>query len=185
MCDHWIRITRIPFICFLVVLNAICTLSLGAAAELISSHFSVDIPQGWRRVNTSKYLMVTKNNPFQQYVLIQRRPIDRQFKHTEKKLKKGMVPQEAAGVIIDEIDADNRLQNFKVKENSPATIQGHNGFKLVFDYKDKTGVRFQTMYYGFIDGDVFYNLRYNAAEKHYLEKDIKAFERMLHSFKLL
>ena len=178
-------INRLLVIYFLVVLNAICSIPIAGAAELISSHFSVDIPQGWRRVNTGKYLMVTKDNPFLQYVLIQRRPVDRQFKNTKKKIKKGMLPHEAAGIIIDEIAADQRVQDFKVTENTPAIICRHEGFKLLFSYKDRKGSIFQTMYYGFIDGDAFYNLRYNAAKQHYLEKDIKIFERILYSFKLL
>lgn len=178
-------INRLLIIYFLVVLNAICSTPLVGAAEFMSSHFSVDIPQGWRRVNTSKYLMVTKEGPFLQYVLIQRRPIDRQFKHTKKKIKKGMLPHEAAGIIVDEIAADLRVQDFKVVENTPATIYGHDGFKLLFSYKDTKGSSFRTLYYGFIDGKAFYNLRYNAAKRYYLDKDIKTFERILYSFKLL
>ena len=181
-----IKITnRLLVIFFLFVLYSIASMPSVGAVELISSHFSVDIPQGWRRVNTGKYLMVTKDNPFLQYVMIQRRPIDRQFKHSKKRLEKGMLPHEAARIIIDEIAADRRVHDFKVKENTPAIICRHEGFKLLFSYKDRKGSSFQTMYYGFIDDDAFYNLRYNAAKKHYLEKDIKIFERILYSFKLL
>ena len=129
--------------------------------------------------------MITKDSPFLQYILIQRRPIYRQFKNTKKKLKKEMLPHEVARVIIDEIAADSRVQNFKVTENMPATVCKHDGFKLLFSYKDEKGTSYQTMYYGFIDGDAFYNLRYNAARQYYLEKDIKIFERILYSFKLL
>lgn len=96
-----------------------------------------------------------------------------------------MLPHEAAGIIIDEIEADHRVRDFKVTENTPVTIYKHEGFKLLFSYKDNKGSSFQTMYYGFIDGDAFYNLRYNAAKQHYLEKDIKIFERIIYSFKLL
>ena len=178
-------INRLLVIFFLVVLNAVCSIPLVGAAELMYSNFSVDIPQGWRKVNTSKYLMITKDGPFLQYVLIQRRPIDRQFKHTKKKLKSGMLPRDVAGIIIDEIAADHHIQDFKVTENAPATINGHDGFKLLFSYKVKKGSAFQTLYYGFIDGKSFYNLRYNAVKPHYYEKDIKTFERILYSFKLL
>lgn len=178
-------INALPVIFFLVVLNAICSAPFANSAELISSHFSVDIPQGWRRVATGKYLMVTKSNPFLQYVLIQRRPIDRPFKHTNKKIEEGMLPHEAAEIVIDEIAADHRIQGFKVTENIPAIIYRHEGFKLLFSYKNKKGTSFKTIYYGFIDGDAFYNLRYNASKQHYLEKDIRIFERILYSFKLL
>ncbi len=131
-----------------------------------------------------KYL-ITKDGAFLQYVLIQQRPIDLPYSHTKKKLNKGMLPQEAAGIIIDEIASDRRIFNFNVIENAPAIIDGHEGFKILFTYKDKNGSTFKTLYYGFISGDSFFNLRYNAAMRHYFEKDIADFEQILSSFKVV
>ena len=66
-------------------------------------HFTVDTPEGWRKIDTNKYFLITKDGAYLQYALIQQRPLDRSFKHTRKKIKKDMLPQEVAGVIIDEI----------------------------------------------------------------------------------
>ena len=96
-----------------------------------------------------------------------------------------MLPQEAAGVIIDEIASDRRIYNFNVIENTPAIIDGREGFKILFTYKDKKGSTFKTLYYGFIREESFYNLRYNAAMRYYFEKDIAAFEQILSSFKVV
>jgi hypothetical protein len=99
-----------------------------------------------------------------------------------------MLPQEAAGVIIDDLASDRRIYNFKVIENAPAVIDGREGFKLLFTFKlekGKKGVIFKTLYYGFISGDSFFNLRYNAAMRYYFEKDIAAFEHILSSFKIV
>ena len=147
--------------------------------------FSIEIPDGWRKVDTDKYLMITKDGPFLQYALIQQRPIDHPFKHTKKILNKSMLPHEAAGIVVDEITSDRKILNLTVIENAPTTIDGHEGFKILFSYKDPEGSEFKMLYYGFIDGDSFYNLRYNAALRHYFEKDIATFEKILSSFRLV
>ena len=152
--------------------------------DLQGYDFSVEIPKGWWKPEHINKYLITKDGAFQQYVLIQQRPIDRPFRHTKKTLKKGMLPQESAGIIIDEIASDRNITNFKILENAPAVIDGHEGFRILFTYKDKKGSRFKTLYYGFVSGDSFYNLRYNAATGHYFEKDIADFKKILTSFKL-
>ena len=153
--------------------------------DLSDNDFSVEIPKGWWKPKHLDKYLVTKDGVFLQYVLIQQRPIDRPYRNTKKKLNKGMLPQEAAGVIIDEIASDRRIHNFNVIENAPAIIDGREAFKILFTYKDKKGSTFKTLYYGFISGDSFYNLRYNAAIRHYFEKDITTFEQILSSFKVV
>ena len=96
-----------------------------------------------------------------------------------------MLPQEAAGIILDELASDRFLTNFSVIENAPAIIDGQDGFKILFAYSDKKGSRFKTVYYGFISGGSFYNLRYCAAMRHYFARDIAEFEQIKNSFKLM
>ena len=152
--------------------------------DLQGYDFSVEIPKGWwKPENINKYL-ITKDGAFQQYVLIQQRPITRPFRHTQKTLKQGMLPQDSSGIIIDEIASDRNITNFTVLENAPAVIDGHEGFKILFTYKDKKGSLFKTLYYGFLSGTSFYNIRYNAATGQYFEKDIADFKKILKSFKL-
>ena len=153
--------------------------------DLSGSDFSVEIPEGWWKPKHIDKYLITKDGVFLQYVLIQQRPIDRPYRNTKKKLNKEMLPQEAAGVIIDEIASDRRIYNFNVIENAPAIIDGREGFKILFTFKDKRGSTFKTLYYGFISGDSFYNLRYNAAMRYYFEKDIAAFDQILSSFKVV
>ncbi len=75
--------------------------------------------------------------------------------------------------------------NFKVLENTPALVDGHAGFKILFTYKDKKGSMFKTLYYGFISDNTFFNLRYSAAMRQYYDKDIADFKQILNSFKLV
>jgi hypothetical protein len=153
--------------------------------SLPANGFSVENPQGWWKPKHINKYLITKDGAFLQYVLIQQRPIDLPYNHTKKILNKGMLPQEASGIIIDEIASDRRIFNFNVIENAPAIIDGHDGFKILFSYKDRKGSTFKTLYFGFISGDSFYNLRYNAAMRHYFEKDIADFEQILSSFKVV
>ena len=153
--------------------------------NLPDKEFSVEIPKGWWKPKHIDKYLITKDGVFLQYVLIQQRPIDRPYRNTKKKLNRGMLPQEAAGVIIDEIASDRRIFNFNILENAPAIIDGREGFKILFTYQDKKGSTFKTLYYGFISGESFYNLRYNAVVRYYFEKDIAAFEQILSSFKVV
>lgn len=171
-------------------------LLLGAAGLMACAHtgdisppasysFTIDIPEGWRKIDNNRYLFLTKDSPFQQYVMVQNRPIGRMFLHTKKKLQKQMLPEEAAQVIIDEIASDDNILNFNMLANSPAEIQGHDGFKILFTYNDKEGSKFRTLYFGFIKEDTFFNLRYSAAEENYFQQDVTTFYQMLNSFQVL
>jgi hypothetical protein len=153
--------------------------------DLPKGDFSVDIPSGWwKPQHVNKYL-VTKEDPFLQYVYIKQRPLDRPFTKTQKKLRKGMLPLESAKIILDELAADRNIMNFNILENTPATIDGHAGFKILFSYRDKKGSEYKTLYYGFISGDSYFNLRYTAAARHYYDKDLADFKSILFSFKVV
>ena len=175
----------------LLLFFSVCLISGCAGAaykrsleDLPKADFSVEIPSGWwKPQHVNKYL-ITKEDPHLQYVFLQQRPIERPFKKTQKKLRRGMLPLESSKIILDEIAADRNIMNFKIVENSPATIDGHAGFKILFSYRNKKGSEYKTLYYGFIKGDSFFNLRYAAAARHYYDKDLADFMRILHSFKL-
>ena len=169
-------------ICMLFTFSCVSAAQERSLKKLPDADFSVDIPDGWWKPDyTSKYLF-TKDGPYLQYVLIQQRPLNKPFRNTKKKIRRGMLPQEAAGIIIDELASDRYLMNFSVIENAPATVDGHAGFKILFVYKDKKESQFKTLYYGFISGNFFFNLRYSAAARHYFDKDIDDFEKIVSSF---
>jgi hypothetical protein len=100
-------------------------------------------------------------------------------------MDRGMLPQEAAEVILDEITSDRAVLNFQVLENLPAAVNGYNGFRLMFTYRTKGGYKFKTLYYGFLQGEWFYSLRYNAADGRYSDKDVETFREVLESFKIM
>ena len=143
------------------------------------------IPQGWERVNIEKYLLITKDGPFSQYILVQDFNVDKKFKHTHKRFQKDMLPQETSEVIIDEISSDTAIRSFKLHENVPITINTYDGFRLVFTYNTADGTSHKTVYYGFLIGDIFYSIRYNTCNEYNEQRDVASFQEVLNSFKAL
>lgn len=159
-------------------------LHVGGRYESPSRTFRIDIPQGWRRLDTDKYLLITRDGPFSHYILIQENNIGKSYQHTKKRIRNGMLPHEMAEVIIDEISSDPLVTNFSVVENVPTKIENYDGFKIVFNYRTKEGLNHKTIYQGFVVADRFYSIRYNASAKNYFEQDIVVFEQLLDSFNL-
>ena len=148
-------------------------------------NFTIDFPENWTELKIQHCLMFTKSGPFSQYILVQQRHVDKPFGHTKKKINRDMLPQEAAEIIKDEIISDRSVLNFQVIENLPAKVNGHDGFKIVFTYKTRDGLKFKTLYYGLLHGEWFFNLRFNATETNYSDNDIETFNKVIKSFKLM
>ena len=150
-----------------------------------SHNFTVELPEGWMRWRQGEHLFITRDGVSLQYLQIGRTKVEDPLKHTKKKFSKGMLPQEAAEVYLDNIASNSDLLNFEVVENIPATINGIPGFKAVYTYKSKDGLKLKSIHYGFISGDWFYGIDYNAAQRYYFDKDLKTFEKVVESFKLI
>ena len=95
-----------------------------------------------------------------------------------------MLPEEAAQIIVDELISDQNLVNLKVINNTPATIRGYEGFKLLYTYSDSEGQTYKTLYYGFLKEDTFFNLRFTAEGQIYFQRDIRDFRSILNSFQI-
>jgi hypothetical protein len=148
--------------------------------------FNATVPEGWKKIDCDEpMLFMTKDGGYKQFVLIRERPLAAPFQFTQKTFRTGMMPEEAAEVIVNEIVADTNIRNFSLLENVPARVAGHNGFRLVFVYTDADGFVFKTIYYGFINGNTFYNIRYGATQDDYFQKDLKTFQQVFDSFRLV
>jgi hypothetical protein len=156
----------------------------GGRYESSSHNFVVEIPQGWMELNSTDYLLISKDGPFLQYMFAQRRQVDQPFQHSKMRMQKGMMPEEAAKVLLNEISSDQSLYGLEVTEQTQVEIDGHQGFKIQFSYENQTGPRIKTIYYGFLDGESFYNIRYSAAERYYFDKDLETFDKFVRNFRL-
>ncbi len=170
----------------IVLLSVIgCAPWIRTGGPYSSNDFSVELPEGWMRFNTGEYLLLTRDGILLQNIHIKRMGIDDEFKHTKKKLTKDMLPYEVAEVIIDNIASDPSVLNFALEENVPTTISSLSGFKLVFTYKNKDGLRLKSIYYGCISGEWFLSIIYTAASRYYFDKDFETFKKVFESFRLV
>jgi hypothetical protein len=164
------------------------TLPWQPTAGLYSSpaeNFAVELPQGWMRLNSNEDLLITRDGVLLQHVSVERAAIDQPLKSTKKTLTRDMQPQAVAEVIIDNFMSSERMLDVKVVENRPVQVAQYRGFRLVYTHRDKNGLRFKSVLHGFLAGDVFYAIRYTAAERYYFAKDLPTFEQVLASFRLI
>ncbi len=175
---------KLIFLFLFLVVAFTLTCQAGSSSKSASQNFTVDIPEGWTKFSSSEYFMLTREGVFSQYILVLQRRADEPFTHTENGLRKDMSPKEAAGVITDELSSDDNLVNFQFLEYMPTKVGGHNGFRIVFRYQDKNGRNCRTAFYGLLKGNWFYSLRYCAQEEKYVDEDLKAFEKVVNSFKI-
>ena len=159
-------------------------MKVGGVYKNSNDKYSVDLPQGWMKINTDKYLFVTRDGALLQNITIERVDLEEPLKNTKKKLNKNMLPSEASEVIIDNISSDKGVLNLVILENIPVTIDVNPGFKILFTYKNKDGLTFKSLYCGFLLENCLYSIRYTAAERYYFPKDVGVFEELLNSFKM-
>ncbi len=149
-----------------------------------SLNFSVTLPREWMRSNTNEYLLVTRDGVILQNILIKRIPFDEPLTHTKKKLLQGMLAQEAAEIVLDDIQSDPAVLDFVLLDNAPAVLDGIPGFRVVFTYKDMDGLKLKSVCYGFLTAEWVYTIRYTAALRHYFDEEIDTFEYVVDSFGL-
>jgi hypothetical protein len=111
-----------------------------------SHNYSVELPQGWMRWNHGDQLVITRDGIPLQYVQIIRRDIDEPLANTKKKFSKAMLPQEASEVILDDIASNKGIADYSLIENGPLVISGIPGFKAIYAYKTKDGLKVKSVY---------------------------------------
>jgi hypothetical protein len=158
---------------------------VGGLYTMESQNFSVDLPQGWMRLNQQAYLLITRDGVLLQNIRVAKLDINSPLKNTKKKFSKSMLPQEAAEVLLDNVASDQNLSDFNLLENAPVTINRVQGFRAVYTCKNKDGLKIKSIYCGFIADKWFYGLSYTAAQRYYFDKDAETFEKVLESFRLI
>jgi hypothetical protein len=169
----------------LFVALAGCAAWQPSGGSLRTDTYAVEMPAGWMRLEPGPYVMISRDGPFLQYMLLQERSVDRPFQHTRKALRPEMLPQEAAQVIIDDMRSDPAVSNLEIIENAPAVVDGHDGFRLVFSHRTPEGLAMLTAYYGLIHDRTYHSMRFSAAQRHYFDKDIQTFENLVANFRLV
>ena len=182
---------KIKGILYLLVAFILCGcvatwVAVGGNYKSGSENYTVDLPEGWRQYTPAKdKLLITKDGFTLQRIQIIRAKIDTELTHTKKKFEKGMLPQEAAEVIIDNLRSNPNILNQNIIENTPAQVGGHPGFKIVYTYQNKSGLNKKGVFYGLLTSDWWYEMIYEAPERHYFPQDLPTFEKIIETFRLI
>ena len=95
-----------------------------------------------------------------------------------------MLPHEVAETILDDTISDSSLTDVKTEENVPITISDILGFRLVYTFKNKSGLKMKAVLCGCLRDDSLLLARYSAPQRHYFDMDIATFEKAFQSLKI-
>jgi len=177
-----------------IVLLVAVTLLLGGCAPWIRTggpytaaeeNVAMELPDGWMRWNTKDYFLITRDGTDLQYILVEHIGVNDTLKHTKKRFRKGMLPLEAAEVILDNIASGEQVHGFEIRENKPAKLGGKPGFRAVFTYKADDGLKMKGVVYGLMVGERYYGMKYAAPQRYYFDRDLNTFERVVASARLI
>ena len=157
----------------------------GGPFTATEENVALELPDGWMRWNTKEYFLITRDGVDLQYILVEKINAQDSLKHTKKKFRKGMLPLEAAEVILDNIASSDKVHGFEIKENKPARIDGKHGFRAVYTYKTDNGLKMKGIVYGLMIGEWYYGIKYAAPQRYYFDRDLKTFERVVARVQLL
>jgi hypothetical protein len=157
----------------------------GGPYEAQRENVALDLPDGWMRLNSDKYLLLTRDGLLLQSILVEKISVNEPLKHTKKKFRKGMLPLEVSEVIVDNIASNSEVLAFEVKESKSAKVAGESGFRVVYSYKTVDGLKMQGIVCGVMHGEWFYLIQYAAPKRHYFNRDLKTFEQIVASAHLI
>ncbi|MCG6533914.1 MAG: hypothetical protein L7F78_04330 [Syntrophales bacterium LBB04] len=169
---------------FLLLTLAACAPWTRMGGPHSEDSYTVVLPDGWMKLNAAPYLMITRDGVLLQRISVEKRPVEQELRYTKKRLKKEMLPQEAAQVVIDDVSSNPNNLNFELIENRPVSVSGIDAFRVDLACKSKDGLRIRMVQYGFISGDQFFAISYVAARRYYFDKDLSTFEKVVQEFRL-
>lgn len=168
--------------------SAACSLWVPVAGKYVSDdfQFEVELPVSWRRMySTREGITLTRDGLPLQTIKMMRDPFDKELPFTKRKLIKGMLTQEVAEIIVDNLRSNQNVSNLQILENLPVDIGGYSGFKIVYSYQAKDNLRKSGIYYGALVGQWHYYLYFEAPAQHYFARDLVSFEQIRRTFKIL
>jgi hypothetical protein len=154
--------------------------------------FEVTVPEGWYRamhtpgtLEAYQGLVLTRDGLVLQQIRVERVAMDKDLTFTKRKFDPKLPPHELAEIELDDHRSNPDVFNLTVEENAPATVEGRRGFRLLYTWQTKDGYRLKRIHYGFLEDKWVYRIFYQAAARHYFDRDLATFEKLRGSFRLL
>src|ERR1051325_1768220 len=134
-------------------------------------NFEVTFPKGWKKdTRIHDVFLGTKDGTSLQFIQISRVDIDDDLKFTKRKFKKDMLSQEVADVAIDNLRSAPERIGFEVLENTPDSICGLPGFRILAQWKSIEGLRKRDILYGLTYDEKYYEVLYEAPVRYYFDR---------------
>jgi hypothetical protein len=172
-------------VCVLLVAGCAPFSTVGGKTVVSELGFEAVLPDGWHRANrATDVLLITKDGFPLQFILIERAPLDKELQFTKRKFSAGMPPHDVAELEADNLRSATGISNFELLDNRPVIIGGLQGFRLVFQWRTSDGLRVKRTHYGFMKDKWVYRIVYQAAARHYFDRDLPAFNALIESFRI-
>jgi hypothetical protein len=147
--------------------------------------YELKLPADWVKIQLGDTLVVTRDGPSLQKITVRAVPQAKAFPHLDKPASGKQLPSELADLFLADLrkEDQDQLPSLKVVSNEPASISGHDGFRVQAEYRTADGVRYDLIGYGFVAGERYYSIAFNAPTLYYFERDKGQFQQALASFK--
>lgn len=150
--------------------------------SLFAPDVKMRLPPDWMKLNGIADGLVATGDGFNLHAIKFRRiDIGKRLPHTKKMVAKGMRPDELSEVLLDDVRTDGTAIGLEILDTRPATISGQPGFRANVAFKDPDGLRYRAVLCGVIVGGYAWQLTYVAASRHYFNRDLPEFEKVLAS----
>jgi hypothetical protein len=180
-------IVALLFVAMLSIVGCGTWSTVGGVYKDSHLNISTELPLEWKRLKSTKdgRLTITRDGLSLQEIRIARFALGKDLPNTKKKITQGMLPQEAAEILIDDLNSDFELANKNILENTPETIDGFSGFKISYSFETIKGLKKKAIAFGFLTSKWVYLISYNAPSRYYFDKDFPSFEKVRGSFTLI
>jgi hypothetical protein len=148
--------------------------------------FTVTPPSGWLyATSVGPDLLASKDGLVLQSLALTHVDLTKPLPNSKRQLAATLAPYEVAEAALDDLRGNHDLLGFELRENTPATVGGRPGFKLVYSYRTKDKLHLQVVRYGAISGHRLWYATYTAPARHYFERDLPDFDATVRSLRLL
>ena len=128
-------------------------------------------------------ICISKDGPSLNWIEVSHFSRSDGFPLTQVNLEGEYLISEVAEYYLTEIKKRYKQVTVNHLSTEPADIDGKTGFRMRLELILSSGLVFDLLSYGVMDGDNFYQLMYKAPRIHYYEKELATFEDFVNTFK--
>jgi hypothetical protein len=150
--------------------------------ESIHEDYTLQLPLGWvKRGSDSADLLVTRDGPALNYILVNRQPHERKLPKTKRETRADMLPHELAELAVAEWKSTEATANLEVLASEPAMLGGKPAARVHIRYKNQRGLPIERILVAMVDSKGRLFMVFEAPSIVYFARGLPAFEAMVAS----